>query len=907
MPSLPKKAVTVLIAAIFIAQSANLNYLSAQTQLNTNALRAMSMAIELDPNKAIIEKVKEYYAEKGINADDYYVPPIVGKDIFGKELTINKGDIVIHANHRADRVFESLFSLTDPDFNKDSQRFDTPDLGLHVVAFANHDSKYFAKHGIEAAFTINEEDYRPSYDSLVDVLYENNIKQGYFTETDKGKHVSYFLAGQRNLPYEDMGIHVEIVASQSVSDKEKDPNMQYKEITSNAINFLQNNSSDEPAFILVNYPVDIQGHNIKCNKQRAIDTISACDREAEKLYNAVKEMGGVWIDTSDHGNVEELAVLDKNGMPVTDKYGNIPYDQHTANSVHCIIDGLGNVNLKDGKGLANIAPTVLEILGIDKPKDMEESLLKDYKYKKIKGPVVVVVRDGWGKSKFTNPEALEWNGLELAKPAFFNRLKETAPITWIKAHGSAVGLPDYQEGDSDNGHRTIGAGKILPTLYKLIIDQIESGDFYKNEVLRNIFKKAIEEKHDICVMGLDSDGGIHCDHKYFLALIEMARCFDIKKHGIKLKLFPILDGRDRMTRIYEQSGAYYLEDLDRKIKEAGLAGAAYIAQTVGRYMAMDRDAVNADKERERLEQKLSDALKPDDPANKADNIVKLVSGITASVTKEIAKTEKELAKAKDAPKQAFFNSIINCLNAIGQLNEKFNLENAKGKNRNNEKIIELGKKIAENKRQEWLIRASALWQERYKVAYDAWVYGSKAPQMKFMEAAAHKDEPLSETVDYSEPQPADKKGVCVQYSYVLHLRNKLKKHFDTTTTSTLTAAELTLEEIIVECVKNEVFYASNPLFIKDSESIKADGVYFSSRAFRSRKSITEQNKLCKDIYILTGAGMADVESVARWQYLFVGNLDEKILKNGFSDNPGAEKVYPNDSQKLLDIAILAAA
>lgn len=559
----------------------------------------------------VSEQLEKIYEERGANMDDYYVPPIVVVDSNGELVAkVKKGDVVVFANHRTDRSLETLLALTDPDFNKQGNRFDTENLGLTFIPFTVYDKEYFKTHGIQAAFT--SQFTLPPYQSIIEVLHKAGVIQGYFTESDKGQHVTYFFAGQRNLDYASLGIKVSIVPSESVEDKSKNPRMKYAEITENVINYLNEiKRIPKKKVIVVNLPVDIQGHNIKGDKERAKATVLAADEAAGKIREAVLAQKGVYIETSDHGNIEKLATLDENGMPLSDKHGLIPFDQHTTNPVNFIIDGLGkNIKLKQGKGLSNIAATLLEILGISKPKEMNESLLSDYQYQEIEGPVVLVIRDGWGVNKFENKEAKENDGIALALPPVFLDLLNNCPRTTLKAHGDAVGLPDYQMGDSDNGHRVIGTGFNPSTLYKQIIDQIEDGSFFKNPVLLQAFESAKKEKRDIHIMGLYSSGGIHSDNRYFLALMEMAKRVNFSG---KVNIWPILDGRDVMTRIPTENGTFYLKQIQDKIAELNLPN-IQLAGVIGRNFAMDRDAINRDRDADKTE-KLA-AQKEKDEAEK---------------------------------------------------------------------------------------------------------------------------------------------------------------------------------------------------------------------------------------------------------------------------------------------------
>ncbi len=553
-----------------------------------------------EPLPTIFEQLEKIYTKSGASMDDYYVPPLIVTDPKGEPVgKIKKGDIVIWTNHRTDRSLGAMIAFTDPNFNRHGNRFGIDDLGLTFVPFTTYDEKHFKAYGIQAAFT--SEFTLPKYKSIIEVLKDAGVIQGYFTESDKGQHVTYFFAGQRNLDYAALGIKVSIVPSESVEDNKKAPQMKYAEITDNVINYLDEiKETPKKKMVVVNLPVDIQGHNIKVDRERAKKTVLAADKEAGRIREETLRQKGVYIEISDHGNIEQLVTLDEKGMPLSDKYGVIPFDQHTTNPVNFIVDGLGkDIKLKKGKGLSNIAATLLEILGIPKPEEMSESLLEDYKYQDIQGPVVVVIRDGWGVNKYNNPEANEYNGIELAKPPVYLDLLTNCPFTALKAHGDAVGLPDYQMGDSDNGHRVIGTGYNPPTLYKQIIDKINDKTFFENPVLRQVFELARQGNHNIHIMGLYSSGGIHSDNRYFLALMEMAKQMNLGS-DIKVNIWPILDGRDVMTRIPDENGIHYLKQIEDKIKELN-SGNIQLAGVVGRNFAMDRDAVNRDQDADKKE------------------------------------------------------------------------------------------------------------------------------------------------------------------------------------------------------------------------------------------------------------------------------------------------------------------
>ncbi|MBN1870446.1 MAG: 6-phosphofructokinase [Candidatus Omnitrophica bacterium] len=549
-------------------------------------------------SKAMIGTLKDFYKKEGKKRDDYNVKPIVAPNKMG---VLKNGDIFIWINHRGDRSLEVLEAFTNPNFNQSGTRFDTkPDLKVDYVPFATYDPKAYQQRGIVPAFASDA----PEVKTVSDILVENDVEQGRFGETDKGSHVTSFYDGRKEISmetYASKGIYVDIVNSEGVKDKDKNPGMQYKTVAQHAVQYMERKrNSLKKQSVFINLAVDIQGHVLDGNKDRAVATVLAADEALGMIREKVKELGGVLIVTSDHGNVEEMARLDENGMPITDEYGVIPSLAHSKlNPVPFIVEGVDDVVLKERLGIASVEATKLDLLGIPIPAGKAESVLKSYKKREIKGPVVTVVLDGWGINRFSNPEALQWDAIHLAQPAVFNDLRKENPMTTLKPYGDAVGLPEtskhVQMGDSDNGHATMGYMEIVPTLFSKIMGQIETGEFLENKILREKIQKAIDQGKDIAIAGLISDGGVHSHYEYVMALLELCAEMGVQNTNTKIKLYAALDGRDVQTRVPTENGAYYLNNLEQKAKALGLENNFLIAMINGRGDIMDRDAIRRDK------------------------------------------------------------------------------------------------------------------------------------------------------------------------------------------------------------------------------------------------------------------------------------------------------------------------
>ncbi len=197
---------------------------------------------------------------------------------------------------------------------------------------------------------------------------------------------------------------------------------------------------------------------------------------------------------------------------------------------------------------------------------------------KIKRPMVVVVRDGWGRNP--NAEHDAFNAVKLANTPKCDALLENYPWTLIKTCGEDVGLPEGTMGNSEVGHQNIGAGRIVNQESVRITKAIRTGEFFANPVLTEAVATAKRRNQYVHLLGIASDAGVHgmLDHLY--------GCLNLCKHqgmpGDKVALHLFTDGRD--TGPY--TGKAFVEQVEARCKALGIGK---IASICGRYYAMDRD------------------------------------------------------------------------------------------------------------------------------------------------------------------------------------------------------------------------------------------------------------------------------------------------------------------------------
>jgi len=186
-------------------------------------------------------------------------------------------------------------------------------------------------------------------------------------------------------------------------------------------------------------------------------------------------------------------------------------------------------------------------------------------------PVLLVIMDGMA----VNPSPLN-NAVAMANTPNLDRIQATHPTCLLEASGLAVGLPDGQMGNSEVGHLSLGAGKVLQQDLVKISESIQSGEFKKNKPLLAAVIRAKELHRPLHLLGLVSDGGVHSHFTHALALINLCA-----EHNVIPLLHMITDGRDTAPVCAEK----YLEQL----KPVLAAASGSVATVMGRYFALDRD------------------------------------------------------------------------------------------------------------------------------------------------------------------------------------------------------------------------------------------------------------------------------------------------------------------------------
>jgi 2,3-bisphosphoglycerate-independent phosphoglycerate mutase len=184
-------------------------------------------------------------------------------------------------------------------------------------------------------------------------------------------------------------------------------------------------------------------------------------------------------------------------------------------------------------------------------------------------PVLLCILDGWGLGDVNN----SYNAIARAKTPNYDRFLKNYPHSQLTACGPEIGLPPGQIGNSEVGHMTIGAGRVIFQTLPRINRAMADGSFEKNAMLQKMINNLQISQKSCHLLGLLSDGGVHCHIDHIIFLAEL-----LVKNKIRVLLHIFLDGRD----VAQKSALDYLEKISQ-------IPALQTATICGRYYAMDRD------------------------------------------------------------------------------------------------------------------------------------------------------------------------------------------------------------------------------------------------------------------------------------------------------------------------------
>ena len=338
------------------------------------AYRALTRGEGLLTAEYKIEIEKSY--EKGIS-DEFLEPLIITKNGTPRAV-ISENDAVVFFNFRIDRPRQLTRAFVFEDFNTENQQafdFDPYEIKYKKTHLAPLVSSGSFERGekIKNMYFVTMAQYEKTTLSYLQVAFpptvvnlplggvisQNGLRQVRIAESEKERFVTFYFNGQREIPFS--GEERKIVPSLKVSTYDQKPEMSASEITTAFLEILGNTNQNKYSLFVLNFAnADMVGHT--GNLKAAITACEVIDKNLGKIVQSVKSIGGVVIITADHGNTEEMLNID--GKAET---------EHSANPVPFTIVGemfLGNGNTLTSGILADVAPTILKLLGIPQPSDM---------------------------------------------------------------------------------------------------------------------------------------------------------------------------------------------------------------------------------------------------------------------------------------------------------------------------------------------------------------------------------------------------------------------------------------------------------------------------------------------------------------------------------------------------------
>lgn len=285
-----------------------------------------------------VQALKEGYAR---DENDEFMQSTAILDSAGKAVTMNDADAIVFMNFRSDRAREIIRSFTN-DFSEFERRNPVKDLNITTLVEYHQDFDFPIAY--ESPVIIN---------CLGEVLANRGLKQLRLAETEKYAHVTFFFNGGIDEPY--TGEDRMLVPSPKVTTYDLQPEMSLPEVTDKLIKAIKGQEYDA---IICNFAnCDMVGHTgIMTATTQAVEAIDAA---LARVVEALNEAGGEMLITADHGNAEKMF----------DEQTQQPHTAHTNGLVPLIYVGK-NKALADGGNLADLAPTLLDIMGIEQPAEM---------------------------------------------------------------------------------------------------------------------------------------------------------------------------------------------------------------------------------------------------------------------------------------------------------------------------------------------------------------------------------------------------------------------------------------------------------------------------------------------------------------------------------------------------------
>jgi 2,3-bisphosphoglycerate-independent phosphoglycerate mutase len=492
--------------------------------------------LDLRSVELMAEKVEALYKE---GHTDYWLPPLV---LTGPQSPIGRvraGDSLIFCCRRGEREIQLTRAFVDDKFAEFPRQRLAPLTFVPLTLY--HPSLAY----LPVAFAPQNVE-----DTLGEVISQAGHTQLRLAEKEKYAHVTYFFSGGRTEPFPGE-------VDRRVPSSLDDPPRSLPLLLSALENEL---SSRRPTLAVVNVATgDIMGH------YEELEPKVRCAEEVDRALGAILKLAqghGYWTAiTADHGLLEDHG-----------PEGGPPNVSHTTHPVPFLLVGPCGESLRLSKEgiLGDVAPTILELLGLPRPAAMTGRSLLAEKAPKAER-VLLVVLDGWGLG-----EPRHVNPIELARTPTWDELSRR-PMARLAASGEAVGLLPGRKGNSEAGHMNLGAGRIVPQDEVRIQAAIESGTFAENPAFHRAIEDAQARGEALHLLGLLSEKSSHGSMDYVLELLKLAR----KKGCDRVFVHLITDGRSTQPG----SAPALLRSFGEGLAQIGVGT---LVTLVGRGLALDR-------------------------------------------------------------------------------------------------------------------------------------------------------------------------------------------------------------------------------------------------------------------------------------------------------------------------------
>jgi len=512
------------------------------TDQNSNAEYPMA--------KAVLDAYRNGEEDEAMN-------PIVLENETGEPVgRIQDGDYVIFYDIRGEREIQLTESLTEKDFG----HFETGGLTTRFVTMIEYGKDLKVS---QVAFPPLGE----LKNTLVEAVSNSGRKVLKLVETEKAVHLGFFLNGKAEKPFANE--ERRFTHSLKVTDYAEFPKMNIAQVQDSLIQALDEDAHD---LIIANFAnVDVIGH-IE-NRDSVCTAVETVDATLGEVVAAARKLDREVVITADHGSAERWYYPD----------GKVDTG-HTDSPVPFIYIGSGQVDgrapvLREGGSLPDVAPTVLEILGLEKPAEMNGTSLFDTDAGRIEFPVkagrkaLLIIADGWGQR-----EADDHNLIAKAHTPNMDRYRDQSPFTTLCASGEAVGMPQGTVGNSEAGHLHLGSGRVVYSDRLRIDNSVKDGSYFENPAFVSAMEGAKKDKKALHLLGIVSFYSSHGSLHHLMALMKMAH-----DRGVEEVYIHSLLGR-RGER--PEAGAAYIRDVEKEGEKLGLG---QVVTVIGRHWALDRE------------------------------------------------------------------------------------------------------------------------------------------------------------------------------------------------------------------------------------------------------------------------------------------------------------------------------